>query len=877
MISQRQVNQIHRELIASGVSYTPLLEELTDHICEEVEARMEEGVSFSEALNTTLHEQQKDHFTTVNQDIFNYISYWAMIKNYLKLGIRSLFKYKLTSIINLTGLIIGVTIFLLIGSYIFHENSFDDFHRNGNNIYRITSERSFEDGSKRGSAFSGAPWGAEIVESIPEVAEMVRLMKYRLPVSVRTENNDKQFHEQDLIWADNSFFAVFSFELLEGDPNFALTSPDQVVITQSTAKRYFGDVSPIGKNIIYENDVVLNVSGVISDFPINSHIQADIIGSFATLGSSFWFDIIDNWNVLYYYTYLLLDSGSVPLQTEDKIQSLLSNFINDHIEVHIQSITHIHTGGNLENELSVNTSTTTLTISIIVGLSILLLSIINYINLSNARALKRVKEVGVVKVLGSTRLLVFVQFMMESFILAMLSFIISLILVWLLLPKFSSFLNLELITPPNYLIAIVGVMVIFFVTITSGFYTALQMADRSILSALRANVSTGITNFLGLNLRKALITFQFMSVVGLISATLIIADQVDFLVSSDTGYTKTNIIEIPLNVDDQSKIETFKMSIGELTATDYAAMSSHRMSGDQLYRSAYIGPNSDTLIMGRLHIDYDFIHTFKMSLMAGRSFSRDFINDTSAFIINETAASLLGYQDPEDAIEQNMSYVTQGQNGSYVKSGPIVGVVKDFNFESLHENIGAMAMDIQTARNHFLSIKLNGVSNQEKAIKQIEEMWHQIFPNEPFEFFFVRDRYLSQYQAENQLKKIVFVFGAVSILISTLGLFGLTYFDTTIRSKEIGVRKVLGASTLSILNIFLKDYFFLIVIGFMMVTPIIFWIMTEWLNDFAFHIHIDFLSLLLPIILIGAIVTLTTSFTIIRAASTNPIDSLNHE
>lgn len=875
-LNKQQIDHVTKSIISSGVTYSPLIEELTDHICEEIEEQMEKGLAFSEALASSMAKRNSTQLETINNELLDKVSYSAMIKNYLKLGSRSLIKYKLTSAINLIGLVLGITVFLLIGCYVYNEANFDQFHLNGHNTYRLTTERMSDDGSLSGSAFSGAPWGPEIIASIPEAKDMVRLMKYRLPVAIRSQDGNKQFYEKGLIWADNSFLKIFSFPLVTGDANTALDAPNQVVITQSTARKYFGDKSPVGENIVYENDVTLNVTGVIEDFPVNSHIQADIIGSFSTLGRSFWFNIIDRWNVLYYYTYIQFDDEIKPTEIEEKIDLILANNVKRDMQVSLQPITEIHTSGNLENELNQNTSRSTLSISILISLSILLLSIINYINLSNARAMKRVKEVGVIKAMGSTKSLVFVQFMVESFILALISFVISLGLFFAFLLDFMDFLNVELLIPPLYIVLSTGVVIVFFVTISAGGYTALQMADMNIISALRGKLYNKSSR-LGFSLRKGLITFQFMAGIGLIGAALIISDQVNYLLEADTGYSKTNIIEIPLHSENRQKLNTLKNEIKTLSNVGYVAMSSHRMSGDQLYRSVYSTAQSDSLVMGRIHVDFEFINSFEMELVAGRGFSDVLATDTSAFIINESAVRLMGYDNPDKALRTGLTYSAQNESGNYLKTGPIIGVVKDFNFESLHENIGAMVLDIEPARNHFLNLKFVQVQDREVALKQVKEKWGQVFPNEPFNYFYVDDRYLSQYSSETQLRKIVLGFSIISVLISTLGLFGLTYFDTSIRAKEMGLRKVLGASQVSILTIFLKDYFVLIAIGFIMIIPVITWFMNSWLNSFAYHINMTYWSFLIPVVFLTVVVVLTTSFTVVRASSSNPINSLNYE
>ncbi len=875
MLTKPQINQVRKLLIDSGVSYTPLLDELTDHTCEQVEELMAQGFSFSAALDRALDNKKKDSFHRTNKSLFQQLRYRTMIKSHIKLGIRALAKYRMTSVINLVGLVTGISASLIIGNYIYHETSFDQFHEASSSTFRLTIQQQRQDGSVRRSAFSGAPWGPHITHELPEARDVVRLMKYRLPVSVKSNAFDKQFYESDLIWADSSFFALFSFDLLKGNPATVLAAPNNVVISESAAARYFGNEDPIGKELIYETDVVLTVTGVVEDLPVNSHLQADLIGSFSTLGTSFWFNIIDNWNVLYYYTYLHIREDANVLATQSQIQSILEPYINENIQIKLQPVTKIHTSGNLENELSANTNISTLVTAAVVGLAILLLSIINYINLSNARALKRVKEVGVVKVLGSTKPLVFMQFMVESAILATGSFLVSLMLVMYILPQVRAFLEMPLILPPYQIILLTGVVLIALITISSGLYTSVQMADVSIYSALRGREFKNPSGK-RFSLRKGLITFQFMAGLGLIASTLTISNQVNFLITSDTGFEKDGVIEIPLYVEDQQKLELLKSKLVEMPEVKFTALSSHRMSGDQLYRSLYIS-HSDSAVMGRLHVDFDFLNTFQIPLLAGRSFSKEFTTDTASFIINEGAVPLLGFKSAEDAVQSKLSYRAQNENGSYLKSGPIVGIVRDFNFESLHDKIGPMVMDIQPARNHFLNVKFNENQSPQIVIRQIESQWAALFPDVPFNFHLVNDRYQNQYNTELQLERIILVFTFLSLLIAMLGIFGLTYFDTAIRAKEIGLRKVLGASTGEILRIFLRDYFLLIAIGSILVLPSTMWVVGKWLESFAYHVDITFWNMTLPLLIVATVVVLTTSFIIVRAANRDAVDSLGYE
>ncbi|WP_185154457.1 ABC transporter permease [Fulvivirga sp. M361] len=875
MLNRRQVHEVKKCILSSGISYDPVIDELVDHVCEEVEELLTEGMSFKQALKEAVDRQRKRDFKATEQSILHNTHYTAMIRNYIKLGIRSIIKYKLTTSVNLLGLTLGITVFMLIGAYFFHHNSFDRFHKNAKNIYRLTSHKVSTDGITRHTAFSGAPWGPELMENIAEVADMVRLMKYRLPVSVRTDDGEKHFYEKNLIWADNSFFSIFSFSLVKGSPESVLLGPNKVVLTESAAKKYFGDVDPMGKTVIYENDVTLTVTGVVQDFPSNSHVQADLIGSFATLGTSFWFNIIENWNILYYYTYIQTQTDGRQVQIQKSIQSLLDAHLDGDLDVLLQPITSIHTSTGLENDLSSGVSRRGLLVAISIALIILSISLINYVNLSNARAFKRAKEVGVIKVIGSTRWLVFIKFMVESFILAFFGFLISILAVIILFPHFRNFLDMELIAPPYHLIVLLGVAIILLVTVSAGFYTAFQMAQIPIVSALKRKVQKpGNPVF---SLRKALITFQFIAGVGLLSTVLIISDQVEFLTSADTGFSKAGAIEVPIYTNNERQLEALKNKLSNQTPVEFVALSSHRMSGDQLYRSSYIMQSADSITMGRLHVDYDFVNTFDLKVIAGRNFNKKFFTDTSAFIINETAARLFGFKDAENAVGNTLSYSSLNENGNYVKTGNIIGLVKDFNFESLHTIVSPMVMDIQPARNHFLSIKLRPKENYRASITSIERIWKNTFPDQPFNYFFVNDRYMRQYQSETQLQKIIFAFSIISIGICALGLFALTYFDTTVRSKEICIRKVLGASTKGIFKLFIKDYVTMILISFVFVTPITVWLTGSWLDNFAYHVKIIPWNFIFPVIIIGAVVVITTGFILIKAANNNPTKVLNYE
>ncbi|MEM9857855.1 MAG: ABC transporter permease, partial [Bacteroidota bacterium] len=839
---------------------------------EQVEDLIEEGYTFQEALKTCISE----HVVPTNQRMYTQLNLFTMLKSYFKLGLRSLSRNKFVTVLKLSGLVLGTTIFLALLLHIYHEKSYDQFHANKDSIYRIVTERPTKQGDISRTAFSGAPWGPALVEEIPEVLNTVRFMKYRLPVSIRPEDQE-QFLENGLVWADSSFFSVFSFDLLIGNPRKVLSRPDQVVLTESTAYRYFGSEDPLGKQIIYEDDVVLTVTGVMRDFPSNSHIQADLIGSFSTLGKSFWFNIIDNWGIRYYYTYIQLRDDTSPQVVQSKTQDILDSRIPENtISASLQSLNQIHLGGNRNDELTPNVDKTSIAIAFIIGLLIMMMSIINYINLTSASTLKRTKEVGMIKVMGSNRWLIFLRFVSESFVFCLLAHVLSLILLYTLIPYLNAFLETTLSMPSLWEISLFLLFSIIVLTVLSGTYTALRMSDLKIIPSLKGDIYKGQPKQL-FSLRRILLIVQFIACIGLITSSFIITDQMELFFNQDTGFKKENVLAIQLSNTNQEfgRLTELKNRLSGLESVESVALSSHHMGGDQLYSSNYY-TSSDSINMGRLHIDYEFLQVYDIEIMAGRGFSLLNAADTSNFIINKQAASLFGFEPFYEAIDQPLSYSAQNDEGRYLKQGRVIGVVNDFNFQSLHHDIRPMVMDIQPPRNHFLSVKLENV-NHRSNLEKVEEIWSGIFPEESLNYFFIEDRFISQYKAESQTQLMVKLFGVLSILIAAIGLLGLTYFDTLIRIKEIGIRKILGSSSFQILRLFTKEYLLLIVVGFGLVTPFIVWLMNNWLQNFAYRIDISAFSLIAPLLLMIGFVVVSTSYTILKAAHTNPSKTLRNE
>ncbi len=877
-LTKKQVQRIEKMILDQRIHYQPFIDEMVDHLSVKVEGLMNEGHSFDESLKIVLSKAQlqevkKLEYTTKRHLNFNY-----MLKNYFKLAYRALKKYPGTSFINLVGLSLGFTVAILTFLYVSNEYSYDNFHHDPDNIQRVATSIQFDNGDLYETAFSGAPWGPAFVSDVPEVEEMCRLMKYRLPVMMGISNMDVKFYEKNMIWADSTFFSLFNYKLIEGDPKSALGMSNQVVVTESTAKRYFGDESPLGKVITYENNQELLITGVIEDFPENTHFNADLIGSFATL-PKFW-RILDRWGVVYYYTYLRMNNSVQEAEIIDKLEDVLSANMGEDASdytLSLKAINDIHTSGNLENELTNNSSTRYLNLVVLIALVVLAASVINYINLATARSLKRVKEVGITKVMGSGKILVITKFIAEAFIVTSLAFFLSLIATGLLANGVSQLFDATIRLRWSPGIVLFSFVLILVCTFLSGGYMAMKMSGISPLKALNGqlNLKTGR----GVDLKKVLVTFQFMSCIGLIAANLIIQKQVKFLFTRELGYDKSHVVSIPVYSTQLVPIDKFpvlKNDFTELASVKDVAISSHNLIGDQPYNAAYAVDRYDTLIMGRLHVDHDFVDVFDIDVLAGRNLLKTVTNDTSNFLINESAVKAIGIKSPEEAIGHTMSYTAQNRNGSYRRTGTIVGVVKDFNFRSLHSDIGPIVMDIQPSRTHFINVKLS-TNDYTNTIDQLRTKWNDIFQHGPFEYVFLEDKFDTAYKFESSLKQLSFWFVTISVVIAILGLIGLTHFDTSIRLKEISIRKVLGSSTTALLILFWKDYIKMIAIGALIALPAVWYILNKWLSGYAFRAEMSFLQFGYSISLTVVLVTVSTAIIIFRASNTKLTEILRNE
>jgi putative ABC transport system permease protein len=808
-----------------------------------------------------------------------------MYKNYFKLALRNFVRQKVTSSIYVLGFTIGIFSCFLIGLYIRDELSFDQFHENKQRIYRMSMDLQQQNGNRTQTAFSPAPWAPVMTESFPEITVHTRFMRYRLPVAIHHKESQQQYYERDFLWADASVFKVFSFPLIKGNPTTALSKPHTVVISESAAQKFFANENPLGKILSYEGREDLTVTGVFKDFPTNSHLKAEFLASFTSL-NNFW-DIIDNWWINYYYTYFLLNEGSDIQTVAEKMPTFIEQHLGEEgiqrFHPQLQALTDIHLYSKRENELEAGGNGQLLYLFAAIAFLIFLIAGANYVNLATAGAVKRAKEIGIRKVLGSQSKQLVFQFLGESIFQIGIALVLAILLTMLILPYFNAFTgkDIQILSLSNdylLLLSLLGFSLLF--GLLAGVYPAFYLARLQPIESLKKAVGA---SSLKMRFRQFIVVFQFGICAALIVGALVINAQFKYLTSKDLGFSKDQTLLFRLNGDylnDAQNIQTFKKQLLAESGVKSASIASHRIVGDQPYYGRYQFDNipqmTEPVGMGRLHIDEDFISTYDIPIIAGRDLDKNRVADTSSFLINKTAMQRLGLKDPEAALGKLISYETRGANGTYLKQGPIVGVTDDFHFRSLHFQVEPMVMDIQPARNHFIAIKLEG-NNIAQNIQNLEGKWQHFFPDGLFEYQFLDEQLMRQYELEHKTNTLFSLFSAIGVLIACLGLFGLATFITSQRIKEIGVRKILGARPIQILTLLSKDVLQLILVALCIGLPLSWYVMQQWLADFSYRIDLHPSFFLITAIMSIVIALLTIGLQALKAILANPVQVLKQE
>ncbi|HNP18885.1 MAG TPA: ABC transporter permease [Fulvivirga sp.] len=812
-----------------------------------------------------------------------------MIKNYIKIALRSLVKNRIYTIINVLGLSVGIASSLLILLHVENELSYDNFNKNGDHVYKMVLERIYPD-HVTNYAIIPHSFSEVMVRDFPEVKNAVRMFGTgpNNPIVVRyinNENEEKAFEETGLIAADSTFFDIFSYKLLEGDKNSVLANAQDMVITKAMAVKYFGDEDPIGKTLKTDFGDFM-VTGVCENVPENSHFDFDFLASMKT------FNFLQNENFVSFSThmYFELEPKADVKALEAKFPKMVETYAAPQIEANLNTTYSEYVGaGNgynysliplkdihlypvkYQSAFKTGGDINDVIIFISIALLIILIACINFMNLATARSTERAKEVGIRKTLGSPKNQLVAQFLTESVLLSLFSMLIAFGIVFLTLPYFNSIIGKTLTISDSTLFYPVGIGVAFIIGLLAGSYPAFVLSGFNPIAVMKGNMQSNKSSAW---MRNGLVVFQFAISIILISGTFIVNDQIAFMSDLDLGYNKEQLIVIDRAQTLDTQLEAFINEIKNIpTVTD--AGGSGVIPISQYFGIQFMPPGgAEVITTNAMNVDDDYMRTMGFQIIQGRGFSKQF-NDSLSIIINEQTAELLGVDNPIGLKLQNSN-----GNPPIVSEYEIVGVVKDFHYMSLREKISPFVM-LSTENNvaggvRYITARIKG-NNIKGTIEALSSKWKQFVPQDPFKFKFMDDELDKQYKSEANSGKIFGLFAGLGILIACVGLFGLAAYMAGLRTKEIGVRKTLGASVTGVVFLLSKDFTKLILIALLVAVPISYYVMGQWLDNFAYKTTIGILTFLISGGLALLIAWITVGYQTMRAALANPVKSLRSE
>lgn len=798
-----------------------------------------------------------------------------MFANYLKVTLRALLKNKTNFAINVAGLCLGMVCSILIMLFVADEFAYDRFHEDSERIYRLRVERYSGGGAPEFSSAAAAPMLPAARNEALQIEAGTRL--FRNPVNVKFA--DVAFFEEQAYFVDSTFFDVFSFAAISGEITEALLSPNSLVMTESTARRYFGAANPVGQ-LVEIAGRVMTVRAVVADVPAQSHFSFDLLGSFSTLESMQGPSTEWGWWGLNYHTYLKLASGSDPSVVGEQLREMPSRYVGDEEAgsgyrqfLYLQPLEDIHLTSNYRYELGSNSTRQTVLVFAAVALFVLLIACINFINLSTARSSERAKEVGLRKTLGAERQQLVSQFLGESVVICIFSLVVALVVIQLLLPAFNALaeksLALNYLQQWPLLLALLASAVA--VGILAGLYPAFVLASFAPTDALKAQSNPGSTNAW---LRQGLVVLQFAITVMLIVGSLIAQRQLNFMLSSDMGFDKEQTLVINANFVDslQGQLEPFRESLLTIPGVELVT-ASQSIPGRQMPTNVADlerGQNDEGQTFYFLGVDHDFIDAYGLEIISGRSFSHEFETDAQgAYILNEAAYKALGWNDPQEPIGRELTR-------QFGDSRNIVGVTSDFNYRSLQFDVEPLVLYIRTDAYGFVSVKLT-TENLLDTIPEIESVWRSFVPEMPFEYFFLSQDFAKQYSLEVQISRLLNAFTLLAIGIACMGLFALAAFMTEKRRKEVGVRKVLGASASQIVLLLSYSFSKPVIIAALIALPLSWILANRWLGEFANRITVSWDIFGISVALAFSVALATVAGQALKAARANPTKSIRLE
>jgi len=793
-----------------------------------------------------------------------------MLRNYFKIAFRNLWRHRVFSLINILGLTVGMTACFLIFLYVRFELSYDKFHSKGDRIYRIICDiKTPSDIMKPG----GPAWavGAHLMGGFPQVEAAVRTTGDEILV----RKGNIKFQEKNSLWADSSFFEMFDFKLIKGNKHTVLNDPLNIVFSESASKKYFGNSDPVGQTVLITGDgLTAKITGIMKDIPENSMIKADMIVSMNTITRKLYPGLDDQWANYGNRTYVLLKPGTNATAFQKQLPAFLEKnnggqmkelnmyptlMLEKFPEAYLTSQRNDNNSGSLKNVY----------IFSIVAVFILLIACFNFINLTTARSAERAKEVGIRKVVGAGRQQLTGQFIGESVLVCIIAFILTLGAAALLLPSFNTLAGKTLSTGIFQNKGFIGILFLGSIGIglLAGLYPALVLSSFKPVTVLKGRFSTGTK---GILLRKGLVISQFTISIALIISTIIVYLQMNYMRSQDLGFSKDQMMVIDSNGDPAK--EAFVHAVQGLSNVKSVSASSSVPGGGNAGAYSKIQNAKGEMQIANLDVyfvDFDYLKQFDMKLVAGRGFSRDFMTDTAqSMILNESAVKLFSYRSAKEAVGRDFD--------QWGRKGKIIGVLKDFHFKGLQQEIKPLSMRIEPTRSGLVSVKISA-NNLPATIAAIENKWNTLIPTKPFSYFFLDEFFDEQYKSEQRFGKLFLNFAILAIIISCLGLLGLASYSTMQRTREIGIRKVLGATIPNIVNLLSRDFLKLVGIAVVIASPIAYFAMHKWLNDFAYRIPISWWIFVVAAVTATLIALLTVSFQAIKAAVSNPVKSLRTE
>ena len=799
--------------------------------------------------------------------------YWSvtMFKNYLIIAYRNTLKNKWFSLLNIAGLAVGLACFILILMFVQFEMSFDRFHARSDRIYRVLSRNTERQADAAGFSVHSPELLAEaLAADFPEITAATRVREPFMD-KVILQYQDRSFYQLG-IFADTEFLKVFSFPLLKGDLDRALEAPRTIILTENVAAKLFGDDDPLGRIVSYRErrrEYDMTVTGVIAEVPRNSHLRFDYIISHATtVAEEKDSYMIGNWDVWNYTTYVELTAPQAEAQVEEKFPAFLARQGQEggSDEFFLQSIEDIHLKSQIRGELATNNQIRDVYLFLSIALIILLIACINYMNLVTARSMTRAREIGVRKVAGANRRQLIKQFIGETLLVTFLALGVALLMIRFALPHFNVLLGTDLetgmISNTSLLLLILGT--VLFVGIASGTYPALVLSALKPVNVLKDFSASGKK---GAGLRNALVIFQFAASIILIACTLVIFNQLRFIKHQKLGFDREHVVIIPIREQEtRDKAEAIRTELLQHPEVLGVSISAGLPTA---IRSRYLGAkfvkDSGEEIKTSVcfdYVDYDFVDVFKIELLAGRNFSREFGEDTKALLINEALWKILGWEDPA------------GKEVDVFGYNRVIGVVKDFHFASFHQEIEPMVLAFGGGHNIAVRVRPGDVASRVKLIRTVFENHSR---SQPFDFFFLDDSFNELYQKEQRAGEIFGSFSLLAIFIACLGLLGLASYTVERRTKEIGIRKILGAPVTRIMGLLTRDFVMMVILANVIAWPVAYFAMRTWLDNFAYRIDISLVTFLLAAGAALLIAFLTIGTQTLRAALSDPVDTLRYE